>query len=175
MRAALHPVRPSLFRSTSARWSAGRWLLGVQAGVAVALFATSTLLATSAYQSLAGRNYETAHVALMRVRPRLVKYTPERAQHFQRQVMQQLRSMPSVESVTMVGIGTVLSGGSADVALPGWPPVQHVTVGYNEIGPAYFDTLRVPILFGREFGDSDTMQSATRCRRQRHARQATLA
>ena len=159
MRAALHPARPSLFRSTSARWSASRWLLAVQAGVAVALFATSTLLATSAYQSLAGRNYETGHVALMRVRPRLVKYTPDRAQQFQRQVMQQLRSMPSVESATMVGIGTVLSGGSARVALPGWPPDQHDTVGYNEIGPAYFDTLRVPILFGREFGDSDTMQS----------------
>ena len=156
MRAAL---RPALLRSTSARWSVSRWLLAVQAAIAVALFATSTLLATSAYQSLAGRNYETSHVALMRVRPRLVQYTPERAQQFQRQVMQQLRSMPSVKSATMVGIGTVLSGGSAGVTLPGWPPDQRDTVRYNEIGTAYFATLRVPILFGREFGDSDTIQS----------------
>jgi len=159
MRAALRPARPVLSRSTSARWSASRWLLAAQAATAVALLATSTLLATSAYQSLAGRNYETSHVALMRVRPRLVKYTPERAQQFQRQVMQQLQSMPSVESATMVGIGTVLSGGSAGVALPGWLADQHDTVRYNEIGPAYFATLRVPILFGREFGDNDTMQS----------------
>ena len=73
--------------------------------------------------------------------------------------MQQLRSMPSVKSATMVGIGTVLSGGSAGVTLPGWPPDQRDTVRYNEIGTAYFATLRVPILFGREFGDSDTIQS----------------
>jgi predicted permease len=143
----------------SGRWSTGRWLLAAQAAVAVAMVATAALLAASARVVLDGRNYETAHVALMRVRPRLIKYTPERAQRFQRQVIQQLRAVPSVESVSMVGIGAVLGGGSARAMLPGSSDAQPLTINYNEVGPAYFATLRVPILLGREFDDRDTMQS----------------
>ena len=85
IRAVRRPsVRPASLRSTSVRWSTGRWLLGAQAAIAVAMVATAALLASSARVVLTGRNYETSHVALMRVRPRLVKYTPERAQRFQR-------------------------------------------------------------------------------------------
>ena len=125
----------------------------------MALLATAALLAAGARLVLAGRNYDTSHVALMRVRPRLIKYTPDQAQRFQREVIRQVRALPAVESVSMVGIGTILGGGSATAGLPGWPDGQQVTVGYNEIGPAYFATLRTPLLRGREFDDRDTVQS----------------
>jgi predicted permease len=108
---------------------------------------------------LAGRNYDTAHVALMRVRPRLIKYPPDQAQRFQREVIRQLRELPTVESVSMVGIGTILGGGSTTAGLPAGSDRQQVTVQYNEIGPAYFATLRTPLLRGREFDDRDTAQS----------------
>ena len=152
-------VQPAPLRSTTARWSAGRWLLAAQAAVAVAMLATASLLTSSAQLVLSGQNYQTAHVALMRLRPRLVKYTPERAQRFQRDVIQQLRAIPSVQSVSMVGVGTILNGGSARAALPGRPDAERVVVRYNEIGPAYFATLETPILAGREFDDRDTLQS----------------
>jgi predicted permease len=146
-------------RTASSRWSTGRWLLGGQAAIAVALLATAALLASGARLVLDGRNYETTHVALMRVRPRLVKYTPARAQQFQRHVIEALRAVPSVESVTMVGVGTVLSGGTTQAALPEWTGGQQLTVQYNEIGPQYFATLRTPLLAGREFDDGDTTKS----------------
>jgi len=152
-------LRPVHGRSTSVRWSTGRWLLGAQAATAVALLATAALLAAGARLVLAGHNYDTSHVALMRVRPRLIKYTPDQAQRFQREVIRQVRALPAVESASMVGIGTVLGGGSATTGLPGWPDGQQVTVGYNEIGPAYFATLRTPLLRGREFDDRDSVQS----------------
>ena len=119
-------LRPAQERSTSARWSTGRWLLGAQAATAVALLATAALLAAGARLVLAGRNYDTAHVALMRVRPRLIRYTPDQAQRFQREVIRQVRVLPAVESVSMVGIGTILGGGSATVGLPGWSDRQQV-------------------------------------------------
>jgi putative ABC transport system permease protein len=161
VRAVRQPAgRAASVRTTSAQWSTGRWLLGAQAAVAVAMMATAALLASSAREVLAGRNYETSHVALIRLRPRLLKYTPDRAQQFQRQVIRQLLALPSVESASMVGVGTVLSGGSANASLPAWPAGQHLAVGYNEVGPAYFATIRTPILAGREFDDRDTIHSA---------------
>ena len=152
-------ARGHALRTTSARWSTGRWLLGTQAAIAVAMLATAGLLGTSARELLAGRNYETSHVALIRVRPRLVQYTPVQAQQFQREVIHRLQQIPSVESATMVGISTILSGGSARAALPEWASDQQLEVQYNEVGPAYFATLRTPILVGREFTDRDTLQS----------------
>jgi len=152
-------ARGAAARTISARWSTGRWLLGAQAAVAVGMMATAALLASGAREVLAGRNYETSHVALIRLRPRLLQYTPARAQQFQRQVMRQLAALPSVESASMVGVGTVLGGGSANVSVADWPAGQHLAVGYNETGPGYFSMLRTPILMGREFDDRDTTHS----------------
>ncbi len=159
IRAVRRPASPSTLRTASGRWSAARSLLAAQAAAAVTMLAIAALLASSARIVLTGRNYETAHVALMRVRPRLIKYTPEQAQRFQRDVIQRVRAIPSVESVSMVGVGSVLGGGTAKAALPEWSGGQRLTVNYNEVGPAYFATLRTPIILGREFDEHDTMQS----------------
>jgi len=142
-------------RSISSRWRPRTWLLAGQAAVAVAMAVVAILLVGNVRLMLEGRNYEPSHVALMRVRPRLVKYTPQRAQQFQREAVRRLAAVPGVESVTMVGVGTVLSGGSARVGLPEWPDDQLVRVGYNEVGPQYFSTLRVAMCAGREFDDRD--------------------
>jgi len=150
-------IVPLSQRSWTRRWSSGRWLLGLQAAAAVVLVALGVLLSASARLLLTGPNFEASHVALMRVRPRLVKYSPERAQRFQREVVQQLAALPFVESVSMVGVGAVLGGGSSSVALPaGGQPIE---VDYNEIGPRYFATVGTPVLRGREFDDRDTVDS----------------
>jgi predicted permease len=146
-------------RAHTANWTSGRWLLGVQAAVAVALVAVAAVLAASASLVVAGANFESSHVALMRLRPRLIKYTPERAQRFQRAVIERLATVPGVESASMVGQGLVLTGGQVGVTLPAWSAEQKLRVLYNEIGPRYFETLRTPVLRGREFDDRDSTQS----------------
>jgi len=146
-------------RTATTRWSSGAWLLGAQAAVAVALVAVAGLLTASTRMMLAGTDFETSHVALMRVRPRLVKYPPDRAQRFQREAVQRLASVPGVESVSMVGGGLVLHGGGAVVSLPGWDADRRMNVRYNEVGPRYFETLRTPLVAGREFDDRDSLQS----------------
>jgi predicted permease len=146
-------------RSVTARWSSGRWLLGAQAAVAVALVVVGGLIAASARVMVAGKNFDASHVALMRLRPRLVKYSPDLAQGFQRQVIERLATLPGVESVSMVGTGAVLGGGRAFVALPTWTDGQRLRVNANEIGPKYFATLRTPLVAGREFDDRDSSQA----------------
>src|SRR5262245_55194020 len=146
-------------RSSTGRWRSGRWLLGAQSAIAVGLVAVAALLATSASLAVNGSSLEASHVALMRLRPRLMKYPPERAQLFHRDVVQRLAAVPGVKSVSMVGIGAVLGGGNTPVGFPDWPSDQRIRAGYNEIGPRYFETLRMPMLSGREFDDRDGLQS----------------
>jgi predicted permease len=158
--AARQPNRAAVSaRSTTFRSAAGMWLLAAQAAVAVAMLTVSALLASSARTVITGRNYDGSRVALMRVRPRLVKYTPERAQRFQRELLAAVEATPGVEAVSMVGIGAVLSGGREDVALPEWTGGQQVRAGYNEIGSRYFSTLATPLRSGREFDDRDSLDS----------------
>jgi predicted permease len=148
-------------RTTSGRWSVGRWLLAAQAAIAVALVAVASLLTSSARGVVKGTTFESSHVALMRVRPRLMNYTPERAQQFQHDIVRRLSAVPGVESVSMVGVGAVLTAGRfvPTVELRGWSRDQRIGAGQNEIGPRYFETLRIPVLGGREFDDRDTTQS----------------
>ncbi len=145
--------------SVSADRRLGRWLVGAQAAVAVALVGVAGLLTASAHSLIAGTNFEASHVALMRLRPSLVQYSPENAQQLLRTVIGRLGAVPGVESVSMVGTGVVLLGHTAQVSLPGWVDSQTVECGYIEIGPRYFATLRTPVLVGREFEDRDTLRS----------------
>jgi len=138
------------------RW--GRWLAGAQAGVAVALAVVAGLLSASAHSIVTGTNYEASHVALLRVRPRLLKYSPEKAQRFVRAVMDRLEAAPGVESASMAA-RAVLTGSDAQVSLLDVPVPQAISGRYIEIGPRYFATLRTPLLRGREFDRRDTLQS----------------
>ena len=137
----------------------GRWVVGAQAGVAVALAAIAGLFATSAHTMIAGVNFEASHVALMRLRPRLLQYPPEKAQQFLRAAIERLEALPAVESASIVSTGAVLVGGSAQVSLRGWADSQSIECGHIEIGPRYFETLRTPVLRGREFDRRDTIHS----------------
>lgn len=143
----------------SAASSSGRWLAGAQAGIAVALTTVAGLLASSAHLVMTGDNFETSHVALMRLRPRLLNYSPQKAQRYLRDVMERLGAMPGVESASLAAPGAVLVGGDAQVSLPGRATVQSITAQYTEAGPQYFRTLHIPLLRGREFDDRDTLRS----------------
>jgi macrolide transport system ATP-binding/permease protein len=145
--------------AVSARPRLGRWLAGTQAGVALALAAVAGILTASAHMLVAGANYEASHIALMRLRLRLVQYPPEKAQRFLRTVMQRLATVPGVDSASMVGNGAVLVGREAQVSLPAWPETQSLASRYFEIAPRYFETLRTPLLRGREFDAHDTLES----------------
>ena len=149
-------------QAVSVRSRLGHWLVGAQAAMAVTLVAISGLLIGSARRLVTGSNFEPSHVALMRLRPRLVHYPPELAQRFQRAAIERIERVGGVESVSMTGTGTVLNGGEARVALPQWPDAQRQAIrcGFIDVGPRYFQTVGTPILRGREFNDGDNRDAA---------------
>jgi len=80
-------------------------------------------------------------------------------------LMDRLRALPSVESVTVMEerLGSGWSDNS-DMTVDGKLPVvangSSRTVRSNVVGPDFFRTLGVPVLAGRDFADSDTATSA---------------
>jgi predicted permease len=84
----------------------------------------------------------------------------ERRAEFKRQLLDQVRNIPGVESAAEAGIVPLSGDGMNRQAL-----VNHagqIVEGkseLNEISPKYFATWRTPILAGRDFDERDTLQS----------------
>src|SRR6267154_1709743 len=93
-----------------------------------------------------------------------VGYTPARAQNFQDELLERVRSLPGVESAAfsrMVPLSYV-SSATAPIVVDGYtPPLEESpTVDYNEVGPGYFVTLGIALLSGREFTRADDEKAA---------------
>jgi len=91
-------------------------------------------------------------------------YTPARAQTFQDELLERVRSLPGVESAAfsrMVPLSYV-SSATAPIVIDGYtpPPEESPTVDYNEVGPEYFVTMGIPLVAGREFTRRDDENSA---------------
>jgi len=83
---------------------------------------------------------------------------------FYRNLMDKLRALPGVESVTIMAdrLGSGESDNSAmtvDGKLPDVANGSSRTVRSNVAGPNFFRTLGVPVLAGRDFANSDTATS----------------
>ncbi|HUK90576.1 MAG TPA: ABC transporter permease [Blastocatellia bacterium] len=90
-------------------------------------------------------------------------YDAQRAYAFRDQLMDRVNALPGVESAafalfTPLGFGTYPSG-PIDVEGYQLPPEEQPTVDYNEVGPAYFSTVGIALVAGREFVRSDDLAS----------------
>jgi putative ABC transport system permease protein len=136
-------------------------LVALQTAMSLLLLIGAGLLLRSFRVVTSQQTLESSHVALMRLRPRLVRYDSARAQAYLREVTRRLEALPSVEGVAMArGIGLVWKAtGTLPFRLPSDPvptnESQVSSVDYHEISPRFFATLRVPVLSGREFTDRD--------------------
>jgi predicted permease len=86
-------------------------------------------------------------------------YDTQRARNFEDQLMDRLQVLSGVESAAYARISpfSYRTYSSAAIAVDGYeaPPDQQPTVEYNEVSPAYFQTLGIPFVSGREFTLAD--------------------
>ncbi len=83
--------------------------------------------------------------------------------NFQRQVIDRVRRLPGVSSVASASATPLERGLNTVVFLHGtYTEDQHemLMIEYRSISSAYFHTLAIPLLRGREFSDSDSADSA---------------
>ena len=90
--------------------------------------------------------------------PALSGYSDERGQAFYRSLLERLRAMPGMKSVAMATV-PILSGDEWDssMAVEGHTANdgEDMQAYMNALSPGYFTTMKIPLLEGRDFTDSD--------------------
>lgn len=91
-------------------------------------------------------------------------YDITRAETFREALLERVRALPGVESAAFARMVPLSYGSfsSSPIAVDGYTPQpeESPTVDYNEVGPAYFITIGIPFLAGREFTRGDDEKAA---------------
>lgn len=148
--------------------TAGRGRLGFRGALVVSQVALSLVLLFSALlftQSL--RNllvndpgFQTKGVLVARLDFTRLKIPVELQAAFQRQLLDRIHAIPGVDAAATASL-VPLSGegwGNA-VWVDGHDSTQRLDSNFSGVSPDYFNTLRIPMIAGRDFNDRDTAQS----------------
>ena len=88
---------------------------------------------------------------------------PEQQLNFYKQLVERTRSLPGVESVGTIDALPFTDDGSTEpVAIEGRPAVEFAMqpeVAVRTISPGYLGTLHIPLLAGRDFSETDSLDS----------------
>jgi predicted permease len=91
-------------------------------------------------------------------------YDVQRTSNYQKELLDRIHAVSGVRSAAYgrVPVFSYRTYSSARIALDGYvpPAQQQPTAEYNEVSPAYFATMGLPIVSGREFTSSDDKTSA---------------
>jgi predicted permease len=136
-------------------------LAASQVALAFVLLAGSGLMTESLRRLLrVDTGFDGSHVLTMEYRLPAAKYsTGARQTAFHYALLERLRAVPGVEAAGLVrGLPFSGNGSTAEVGLPDRPappPSAPFVAQYNSATGTYFETVRIPLLAGRTFTDSD--------------------
>ena len=142
-----------------ARGHGRRALVMVQVAVSlVLLVGAGIFLRTLANLRNIGPGFPVQRLIGFDLNPWLNGYTLEQSKAFYQRLMEDLRTIPGVQSV---GLATVRildgDGWGAGITVEGYVPQPggRVDASMNKVSPDYFATLGVPLLSGRDFNVGD--------------------
>jgi predicted permease len=138
-----------------------------QIALSMVLVISAGLLVRSGVALARGTNFDPAHMVVLRMRPELLKYTPQQVQSLVEEADRRIAAAPGVESVAFMQGGEGLvwnwqNGRDVQVSLPGAvqsAPHSGLTVAKQDVSANFFHTLRTPLLRGREFSAQDRPDS----------------
>lgn len=147
------------YRDRKSSWS-GKVVVATQMALCLLLLVGSGLLVHSL------RNYQTLPLGL-RVDGLLVfgtspfsAHNPEEKEHFYRNLLARLLTMPGVESATLtshrLGSGWGWNSLWAIDGVEPQGPFSEIGMSANDVGPDFCHTLGIPVLRGRDFTDADS-------------------
>ncbi len=85
-------------------------------------------------------------------------YNAQQRSDLYKQVLTRLETLPGVQSATLLYFSLLGGGGvSLNVDVPGYAaaPDENVACNVMAVGPRFFETMKMPIIAGRDFGPQD--------------------
>jgi predicted permease len=102
--------------------------------------------------------FDPAKVLVMSVDVSLSGYSKERGLQFYSELLERIQRLRGVEAVSLATQVALGDGFGGTMRAEGYAPKagEDLSSDFNQIGPDYFRTMKIPLLDGREFSPSDT-------------------
>ncbi len=102
--------------------------------------------------------FDLSKVLVMSADVSLSGYNNERGLRFYSELLERLKLLPGVEAASLAAQLPLSGGISSTLKAEGYAPKpgEDLSSDFNIVGADYFRTMKIPLLQGREFGESDT-------------------
>ncbi|MGC1482433.1 MAG: ABC transporter permease [Candidatus Acidiferrum sp.] len=149
---------------SSTKFRPGKWIVASQVALSLVLLVASGLFLRSLVKLVTmDIGFDRNDVLIVRTDLHTAKIAPERQPAMFEEIENRLRTLPGVVSASRSVI-TPVSNRTWDNALqvdtPNPPTGEDAIAFFNFISAGYFETLRTPLLAGRNLNDGDTKTSA---------------
>jgi predicted permease len=139
------------------RFRLGHSLVVGQVALSLLVLAVSSLLVRTLVNLKAiDPGFDTRQVVLFGINPTLAGYKEPQIRGLYRDLQDRLAAMPGVTSASYSS-DALLNGGlsTGDVHIEGQSTKSNVMAQMLAVGPGFFETMRIPLLAGRAFVQSD--------------------
>lgn len=103
--------------------------------------------------------FDPSHIIVLSLDPHLLGYDRAKVEALYRDIVARVESLPGVQSASVADFVPLGSrGDSVGVVVAGselTPDQEPPSIQYNVVGPNYFQTMGIPLLHGRAFGEQD--------------------
>lgn len=125
----------------------------------VALVSAGLFVRSLRAASNADPGFDPKGVVLAAFDPFLSGYDDKRGREFYRRLVERVASVPGMQSVSLARRLPLTASGIAfaEIVIDGYAPAhdEDMHFNYETVGPKYFQTMRIPLVQGRDFDERD--------------------
>jgi len=145
------------------KFRSGKWIVASQVALSLVLLVVSGLFLRSLVKLVTlDAGFDKSSVLIVEANLDAAKIPDEQQEGKYREIEDRLRQLPGVVSASRsvtTPAGGMIWNNFLDVDIPNPPTGEKSLAYFNFISPGYFETLRTPLLAGRDFTKDDTKNS----------------
>jgi putative ABC transport system permease protein len=147
--------------ANATRHRAGKVLVAAEVALSAAMLVGATLLIESLYHLRSqALGFDPTNVVTMTTPFTAPKGTTRAALwNSQQQILQRIQALPGVESAAIVSRPPLVGGGNFPAQREGYPSKSMGAMEIRSVSDEYFQTMRIPLLNGRNFNATDSVGS----------------